>query len=231
MQKRTRHDAADHDHGSTPTPTLAGNRALGAPGRAEVTVKKSLFIGHARAVSTDAEAQAVIAALQKQYWDASHTCYAYVLGRHDEVQRSSDAGEPSGTAGRPILETIKREALRDTIVAVTRYFGGILLGAGGLTRAYGQTATAAIHAASVVRLVPHRACTVSMAYHWHDKVARDLHDQGLHVADATYAEGVTLRVLIPAGREEEVAARLREVTGGQVEFVPGEEVTVAVPDS
>src|SRR5690242_19067441 len=119
MHKQRAHHAADHGDEGAPTASLAGYRTLGTPGRAELTIKKSHFIGHARSVSTDAEAQAVIAALQKQHWDASHTCYAYVLGRHDEVQRSSDAGEPSGTAGRPILETIKREALRDTIVAVT----------------------------------------------------------------------------------------------------------------
>src|SRR5579862_3382899 len=142
-------------------------RVLAGPGEIALVIKKSRFVGRARPISTESEAQAFLASLHKQYWEASHHCYAYVLGQHDEVQRSSDAGEPAGTAGRPILETIKKVAIKNAIVVVTRYFGGILLGAGGLTRAYGQSATAALQAAGVLLMLPHRHYTIVAAYQWH----------------------------------------------------------------
>jgi len=208
----------------------AGYRTLAASGTAELVIKRSRFIGQATPVSDEAEAQAVLASVQKQHGEASHHCYAYVLGRHDEVQRASDAGEPAGTAGRPILETIKKEGLKNTAVVVTRYFGGVLLGAGGLTRAYGQSATAAIEAAGVVRLVPHLAYAVAVDYSWQGTLLHDLEDQGLRVVGVDYAEGVAVRVLVPRDRAAEVEARLRDLTNGQAILTAGDEVEVGVPE-
>ncbi len=151
-------------------------------------------------------------------------------GRHDEVQRSSDAGEPAGTAGRPILETIKKESIKNTIVVVTRYFGGILLGAGGLTRAYGQSATAALHAARVVFMVPHRYYTIIAAYHWHARLIHDLQDQDIQILTTTYAENITMEVVVPVHRESAFVTRVRDVTNGQVELLVGEETEIGVAE-
>ncbi|GAC1431807.1 MAG: YigZ family protein [Chloroflexota bacterium] len=213
-----------------PAEARAGYRTLAGPGEAELVIKRSRFLGHGRPIGDEPAAQAFLALMQKEHWQASHNCYAYVLGRHDEIQRSSDAGEPAGTAGRPILETIKKEGLKNTIVVVTRYFGGTLLGAGGLTRAYGQSATAALRAGGIVRLLPHRAYAVATEYHSHDKVVYDLREQGLRITGTDYTDRVVVHVLLPAGSEEAVALRLRNITNGRVDLIPGAEVEVAVPD-
>ena len=207
-----------------------GYRTLAGPGSAELVIKRSRFIGHAAPLRDEAEARAVLADVQKQHAEASHHCYAYVLGRHDETQRASDAGEPAGTAGRPILETIKKEGLKNTLVVVTRYFGGVLLGAGGLTRAYGQSATAAIQAAGVVRLLPHLTYAIAVDYSWQGTLLYDLEAQALRVVGVDYAEGVTVRVLVPQGRAAEFEARLRDLTNGQATLTAGDEVEVGVPE-
>ncbi len=144
--------------------------------------------------------------------------------------RYSAPATPAGTAGRPILETIKKEGLKNTAVVVTRYFGGVLLGAGGLTRAYGQSATAAIEAAGVVRLLPHLAYAVAVDYSWQGTLLHDLEEQGLRVVGVDYAEGVAVRVLVPRDRAAEVEARLRDLTNGQAILTAGDEVEVGVPE-
>src|SRR5699024_1453395 len=113
-------------------------------GSAEVMIKKSQFIGYVKRVETEEDAQAFIQSIKKKHHDATHNCSAYMVGEHDQIQKANDDGEPSGTAGVPILEVLKKKGLKDTAVVVTRYFGGIKLGAGGLIRAYGGTTSEAI---------------------------------------------------------------------------------------
>ena len=122
-------------------------------GEAEISEKKSRFIAHIAPAQTEEEAQAFIEKIKKQYWDARHNCWAYIIGQNKNIQRYSDDGEPQGTAGIPILEVIKKNDLTDCAVVVTRYFGGILLGAAGLTRAYTKGAVIAINAAGTVEKV------------------------------------------------------------------------------
>src|SRR5690606_1047038 len=117
----------------------------------EIIIQKSRFIGYVRRVETEDEAKEFIQEIKKKHYDATHNCSAYMIGEHDEIQKANDDGEPSGTAGVPILEVLKKQNLKDTAVVVTRYFGGIKLGAGGLIRAYGNTTSQAIKTTGIVK--------------------------------------------------------------------------------
>ena len=127
-------------------------------------IQKSRFITHIRHVETEEEARNFIQAMKKQYFDARHNCSAYVLGERADKQKSNDDGEPGGTAGNPILEAIKKNALTDVVIVVTRYFGGIKLGAGGLIRAYGPAAVLGIEAATRIEMTPFTALHVTIGY-------------------------------------------------------------------
>lgn len=124
---------------------------IAASGSMEIEVKKSRFICTVGRAATDAEARAFIASVKKQYWDANHNCSAYVVGERRETQRSSDDGEPSGTAGVPMLDVLLKRELTDTVAVVTRYFGGTKLGAGGLIRAYGQAVSQTVDAVGTIQ--------------------------------------------------------------------------------
>ena len=129
-------------------------RTVKAPSRIELVINKSRFIGQCYPVSSEAEALETLAALKKQYWDATHNCYAYSIGEKGAVARFSDDGEPGGTAGMPMMEALRGAGVTNVLCVVTRYFGGILLGTGGLVRAYSKACAEAIRSASVVRMVP-----------------------------------------------------------------------------
>ncbi|WP_029266248.1 YigZ family protein [Virgibacillus alimentarius] len=120
-------------------------------GSVEINIQKSRFIGYVKRVETEENAQKFIQEIKKKHHDATHNCSAYMIGEHDQIQKANDDGEPSGTAGIPMLEVLKKQGLKDTAVVVTRYFGGIKLGAGGLIRAYGNTTSQAIQATGIVR--------------------------------------------------------------------------------
>ena len=120
-------------------------------GSAQLVIQKSRFIGYIKRVETEEAAQKFIDTIKKKHYDATHNCSAYIIGEHDQIQKANDDGEPSGTAGVPILEVLKKQNLKDTAVVVTRYFGGIKLGAGGLIRAYGSTTSKAIKATGIVQ--------------------------------------------------------------------------------
>src|SRR5699024_9512952 len=120
-------------------------------GSVEITIQQSRFIGYVKRVETEEDAQKFIQESKKKHHDATHNCSAYMIGEHDQIQKANDDGEPSGTAGIPMLEVLKKQGLKDTAVVVTRYFGGIKLGAGGLIRAYGNTTSQAIQATGIVR--------------------------------------------------------------------------------
>ena len=139
-------------------------RTVGQVGEAEIIIEKSQFIGYAAPAGTEEEALEFIQTIKKKHRDATHNVPAYVIGENNAVQRFSDDGEPSGTAGVPMLEVLKNEDLRDTVLVVTRYFGGIKLGAGGLVRAYTKAAKAALEAAGIVTRVLHQVVQVSIDY-------------------------------------------------------------------
>jgi uncharacterized YigZ family protein len=184
-------------------------------GAQEIVIKKSRFIGHARPVESEDEAVAFIDELKKKYWDATHNCSAYVVGERDEYQKALDDGEPSGTAGKPILEVIKHRGLKNVAVVVTRYFGGIMLGAGGLVRAYTDGAVAGIDAAGSIVKVLHREVIVDVDYTWYGKLENELRGRGYRVGDVTFTDRVRVLCLPEAGDAERFQAWITDVTQGQ----------------
>ena len=132
----------------------AGYRTVKAPASVELVINKSRFIGQCFPISSESEALEKLAAIRKQYWDATHNCYAYSVGQQGEIARFSDDGEPGGTAGMPMMDALRGAGVTNVLCVVTRYFGGILLGTGGLARAYARSCSEAIQAAGVQRMAP-----------------------------------------------------------------------------
>ncbi len=183
---------------------------------AEIVEKKSRFIATVRPVGSEEEALAFIESMQKKYWDASHNCFAYVLGKRCELQRCSDDGEPGGTAGRPMLDVLLGEGLHDTAVVVTRYFGGTLLGTGGLVRAYQGATKAGIKASTVITIKTGRKWNLTTDYTGLGKIQYILGQRKSLVLDTRYEEDVKMRLLLSRDEEKAVTAELVEGTGGKV---------------
>ncbi|MDF2959849.1 MAG: impact family protein [Paenibacillus sp.] len=202
---------------------LAQYKTVKQPGTAEIVIKRSRFIGHARPVATEEEALQFIQSIKKEHSLATHNCSAYMIGERDEIQKQSDDGEPSGTAGKPILEVIKNQGLKNIAVVVTRYFGGIMLGAGGLIRAYTDGAVVGIAAAVPVFQVLHREVSVEIDYTWHGKVENELRNRDMLMGETSFTDKVTLTCLPLAGEAEQFAAWLTDVTQGQGVIQLGEE--------
>lgn len=193
-------------------------------GAAEIEEKKSRFIAHVAAVSTEEEALAFIEGKKKQFWDARHNCYAYLLGEQGQTMRFSDDGEPTGTAGRPILEVLTGSGIRNLVVVVTRYFGGTLLGTGGLVRAYTKAAQAGIAASSVKRMRYGYGLTIVTDYNGIGKIQYLMGQRGISTEGADYAEQVTVRVTVPYEEKDAVIKEITEATAGRAQ------ITVAEPD-
>ncbi|MFD0671492.1 YigZ family protein [Cohnella sp. GCM10027633] len=193
-----------------------------AYGSQEIVIKKSRFIGHAKPVATEEEAIAFIEELKKKHWDATHNCSAYVIGERDQFQKALDDGEPSGTAGKPILEVIKHRGLKNVAVVVTRYFGGIMLGAGGLVRAYTDGAVAGIDAAGQIVNVLHREVYVDVDYTWYGKIENELRGKGYLVGDVSFTDRVNVLCLPEAGEADRFRAWITDVTQGQAVLAEGE---------
>lgn len=143
---------------------LSNYYTIKSEGTNQTIIQKSRFIGHVKRVETEEQAQTFISEIKKKYYDANHNCSAYIIGEQDHIQKANDDGEPSGTAGVPILEVLKKQMLKDTVIVVTRYFGGIKLGAGGLIRAYGGSASEVIKATGVVERQLMQGYLVSVDY-------------------------------------------------------------------
>ncbi|SDS18637.1 uncharacterized protein, YigZ family [Paenibacillaceae bacterium GAS479] len=201
---------------------LDSYRTLGEPGSKEIVIKKSRFIGHGRPVSSEAEAVAFIEEIKKLHWNATHNCSAYVVGERDEFQKQSDDGEPSGTAGKPILEVIKHQGLKNVAIVVTRYYGGIMLGAGGLIRAYTDGAVAAIEAAGPITNMLHQEIIVEVDYTWYGKLENELHARGVLVGGVEFTDRVTVTCLPLAAEGERFMAWMTDFTQGQAVIVAGE---------
>lgn len=183
---------------------------------AEIEVKRSRFRCRVERVDSEDAARAVVERIRKQDWDARHHCSAFVLGPDAAVQRSSDDGEPSGTAGAPMLEVLLGRGLSDVVAVVSRWFGGVLLGAGGLVRAYGDAVRLAVDEAGVRERRLLRSYDVSVGHAEVGRLESDLRARGVVVLSADYAEQATLRLAVPAGGEERFEALLAELTGGSV---------------
>lgn len=172
-------------------------------------INKSKFIGYCKPVTTVEEAQAFIEQIRKKHWDASHNVPVYVLGEKMHVQKASDDGEPSGTAGVPILNILKNENITNLVIVITRYFGGIKLGTGGLVRAYSQSAKSALEAAKVIEMQPYHLLHVSMNYTLHGKFQNHLMQHPEYfIEDTVYTDDVMTSVYI---HENDLDAFKKEV--------------------
>lgn len=188
---------------------------------AEITIKRSRFIGHVLPVADGAEAEEAIGRLRIQYPDASHICYAYRVGVPTTTSKVSDAGEPKGTAGRPILEVLERRGIEQALLAVVRYFGGTLLGAAGLTRAYAQAAAAACDVAEIAEYVPHASVTVELSYPGWAKVEHLFPVWG-DIVDLAYGERVRIQCAVRTDRLAQLQQGLADATGGEASVTVGD---------
>lgn len=182
---------------------------------AEYEEKKSRFIASIKPVATEEEAVEFINQLKAKYWDASHNVYAYCIGGDNIVRRFSDDGEPSGTAGLPVLEVIKRMELQDLVVVVTRYFGGTLLGAAGLVRAYGKSALLGIEAAGIVKKKLCEEIRVILEYPVLGKVQNRVATCGYKIKDIKYTQDVEMVMLVPIDERDRFIEYINEATNGE----------------
>jgi uncharacterized YigZ family protein len=196
-------------------------RTLRGPGEATLEIKRSRFLGQAEPARDEATAQAMLERIRAAHPDAGHHCFAYRLGREGVAARFSDDGEPGGTAGRPMMEVLLRGEVVDAVVVVTRYFGGMLLGAGGLTRAYSQTAAEAVRAAGFARMLPHTELLITVEYAQFGAVEQALLRAGYTPSGTSYTARVAVTVPIPAGEEEAAARLVADLTAGQGQVVEG----------
>ena len=180
----------------------------------EFVEKKSCFIGHIYKVQTPEQCQEILAAVRKKYWDATHNVYAYVL--QNGVMRFSDDGEPQGTSGMPTLEVLKKEAVFDVMCVTTRYFGGTLLGAGGLVRAYSHTCKLALDAAGQAMMMPYAQVLLECPYNLLEQVRRLLPAFDADETEAAFGAGVTLTVALPKENLEAFSAKLVDSTNGRL---------------
>ncbi len=175
-------------------------------------VNKSKFLAHVVHVETEEAAREFVLMIRKRYFDATHNCSAWVLGERGDKQKSNDDGEPGGTAGNPILETIKKNGLTNCAVVVTRYFGGIKLGAGGLIRAYSHTAALGITASKVVQMTTFRKLSLTLEYNFLATVENYLRNKKIRVVGTDYADVVTLEILLPPAQVEPFLIELNDLT-------------------
>lgn len=191
-------------------------RVLLEGGEGEIVEKKSRFIATIRRVESEEEAVKFIEEMKKKYWDARHNCSAFVIGSRAELTRCSDDGEPSGTAGRPMLEVLLGEGVRNIAVVVTRYFGGVLLGTGGLVRAYTQAVKAGLENCSVGAMVHGYEIMLNTDYNGIGKVLYLLGQYGIEPVDSEYGVDVVLQIRIRSDIAERLHKELIEATSGKI---------------
>ncbi|MBU5467806.1 YigZ family protein [Virgibacillus sp. MSJ-26] len=187
-------------------------------GSTEIIIQKSRFIGYIRRVETEEAAQSFIQDIKKKHHDATHNCSAYLIGEHDQIQKANDDGEPSGTAGVPILEVLKKQRLKDTAVVVTRYFGGIKLGAGGLIRAYGNTTSEAIRATGVVKRQLMQGFSVIVDYTLLGKLENMLRNSDYILKTINYLDTVEFVVYVKDGEEKSFCEWIVDVSSDQAKI-------------
>lgn len=191
-------------------------------GEHEINIQRSRFIAYIERAETEEQAQEFIQTIKKKNWDATHNCSAYLIGEQDQIQKANDDGEPSGTAGVPILEVLKKKKLKDTVVVVTRYFGGTKLGAGGLIRAYGKATSEGLNATGIVERKLMRVMHTTIDYTLLGKVENELRSSVYSLKDIHYLEKVELETYVEEGEKENFSAWMVELTNGQGELVEGE---------
>ncbi|MCA1031429.1 YigZ family protein [Bacillus timonensis] len=190
-------------------------------GEHEIIIQKSKFIAYVDRATTEEEAQDFIQKIKKKHRDANHNCSAYLIGENDQIQKANDDGEPSGTAGVPILEVLKKKQLKDTVVVITRYFGGIKLGAGGLIRAYGKSTSEGLKATGIVERKLMRIMHTKIDYTWLGKVENELRSSIYTIKAINYLDTVEVETYVEDGKKEEFAEWMTELTNGNSDIQAG----------
>ncbi len=205
------------------------NRTIAKSGSVELIVKKSRFICTVQRVASEEDAREKLAEAKKRYWDANHNCSAWIIGERRELRRSNDDGEPGGTAGAPMLHVLDQRGVTDTLAVVTRYFGGTLLGAGGLIRAYGQAVSNAIDAVGIVERIPLTVVAVEAEHDEAGRLENLLRHTNWRVASIDYGARVTFELPLGETEIEPFRAWLSETTSGRCEAIEIGTQVVEVP--
>lgn len=187
-------------------------------GEAEIIEKKSRFIATVKPVESEEEALEFIAGLKKKYWNATHNCSAFVVGERQELQRCSDDGEPQGTAGRPMLDVLLGEDVHNVAVVVTRYFGGTLLGTGGLVRAYSKSVQEGLKNSCIIEKKTGFLLKIKTDYNGIGKIQYLLGQRGLHITASDYTDVVVVETLVPEDMIQELREAITEGTCGRAEY-------------
>ncbi|MGD6842979.1 YigZ family protein [Bacillus infantis] len=190
-------------------------------GEHEIIIQKSRFIAHIARAETEEEAQQFIQMIKKKHSTATHNCSAYLIGENNQIQKANDDGEPSGTAGVPILEVLKKKDLKDTAAVITRYFGGIKLGAGGLIRAYGKSASEGIAAAGIVERRLMRVMHTKVEYTWLGKLENELRSSVYPIKEIHYLDSVEFETYAEEGKTAIFSDWMTELTNGQADISEG----------
>lgn len=193
-------------------------------------VNKSRFIGHGCPCETEEQALGFLAEIRAKYKDANHNCYAYIIGENMGIMRYSDDGEPGGTAGMPIIEVLRAREVTNLCVVVTRYFGGVLLGAGGLVRAYARAAALALDICGVGAMHPTARWLMDVKYPMLGRLDRHLEGAPVIVEERAFTDVVTISYLVKSAQEEALLAEIVDLTGGEVLPVRFEEFYFAWPE-
>ena len=205
-------------------------KALYQGGTGEIVEKKSRFIANFKEIESEEEALAFIGKIKKQYWDARHNCYAFVAGENHNLQRCSDDGEPAGTAGRPMLDVLLKEDIHNAAVVVTRYFGGTLLGTGGLVRAYQRAVQEGLSHSVIIEKVKGRSLKIDSDYNGIGKIQYILAKNQITAMDASYTDKVAIHVMVPVEKLEALKQEITEGTNGTAGLWTGHLAEFAVID-
>lgn len=210
--------------------TANGYRVVYEGGEGEIVEKKSRFIATVRPIETEEEAVAFVNEMKKKYWDARHNCSAFVIGSRQEVTRCSDDGEPAQTAGRPMLDVLLREGITNVAVVVTRYFGGVLLGTGGLVRAYQSATQAGLAASKIIEKRQGKKLIIHTDYNGLGKLQYLFGQQKTAILDTEYAADVVLTILVPVEQKDFLYKEITEQTNGTAQMEWGEDAVYALID-
>ena len=199
-------------------------------GQGEIVEKKSRFIATVRPVSSEEEAVSFINEMKKRYWDARHNCFAFVLGDRQEISRCSDDGEPAQTAGRPMLDVLLKEEIHNVCVVVTRYFGGTLLGTGGLVRAYQKAVQEGLAHSVIIDKMEGSRLTIGTDYNGLGKLQYLTAKENLAILDTVYTDKVEMILMVPKEQKEDFEKKVIEATNGNADISWGSEVLYAIVD-
>ncbi len=202
---------------------LANYLSVKNEGQHEIVIEKSRFIAHIARATTEEKAQAFIQKIKKEHNSATHNCSAYLIGETDNIQKANDDGEPSGTAGVPMLEVLKKRELKDTVAVVTRYFGGIKLGAGGLIRAYGKSVSEGLNHIGIVERQLQQIVHITVDYTLLGKMENELRNSVYPIKEMNYMEKVEIQIYVPIKEKETFKDWIIDLSNAQSEIVFGEE--------